>query len=204
MFILLLLFLTGSYSFNCTSYESLCSYNGLCINNGTECECYNHYITYNNVTEAQCNYEQKNTIVAFVLELVFGWIGPAGYFYIGQYFTASIMLSISFVCQLIFWYIIIAYEPDSYPIYIKNSCQKLWYLFCDKMYKVYDLVKCNNNGYVEYNQDSYKKTLTACLLLVIIIFVGILVPLWIYRLNLIISGNITDEYGANIIPLMDY
>ena len=66
-------------SFNCIGNES-CSYHGTCINS-TMCHCNNNYVTHNPTTNVQCNYNQKNRLVAFLLELfLFG--GGAGEWYL--------------------------------------------------------------------------------------------------------------------------
>lgn len=66
---------------NCT--EEACNYNGVCTNTGA-CYCFHGYITYNSDDGGSCNYKQKETFAAFLLEFFLGMEFGAGYWYIGQ------------------------------------------------------------------------------------------------------------------------
>jgi len=74
--------LLSTESGNCT--DSLCNYNGRCNDEKTECVCDKGYITFESSDGTQCNYQQKNTLTAFLLEFFLGAEAGAGYFYIGQ------------------------------------------------------------------------------------------------------------------------
>ena len=65
-------------NYNCTTNAD-CNYNGNCMNNH-QCKCNDGYITFD--SETQCNYKQKNTLTAFLLELFIGMYTGAGYFYL--------------------------------------------------------------------------------------------------------------------------
>lgn len=67
---------------NCT--DTYCNYNGNCNDAKTACICTNGYITFISTDGTECNYKQKNPILAFCLELFLGIPAGAGYFYIGQ------------------------------------------------------------------------------------------------------------------------
>lgn len=64
---------------NCTSAFQ-CNYNGIC-GEDHKCYCNNGYITYK--SDIGCNYKQKSTLIAFLLELFLGPFSGAGYFYLG-------------------------------------------------------------------------------------------------------------------------
>jgi hypothetical protein len=66
---------------NCT--EEYCSYRGRCDISQTKCICDDGYITFGK-TDKECNYKQKETLVAFLLEFFLGLESGAGYFYLGQ------------------------------------------------------------------------------------------------------------------------
>jgi hypothetical protein len=66
---------------SCT--DANCSYRGRCNDMQTYCICNDGYITFG-VTDKQCNYKQKETLIAFLLEFFLGVPGGAGYFYLGQ------------------------------------------------------------------------------------------------------------------------
>lgn len=58
-----------------------CSYRGTCRYDGKSCACDDGYTTSPN-NDQQCDYKQKNTLTAFLLELFLGMFG-GGYFYLG-------------------------------------------------------------------------------------------------------------------------
>jgi hypothetical protein len=92
-------------SANCTeAYD--CSYNGICTNEKT-CKCNDGYVTYPSNHVTGCNYKQKSTLVAFLLQFFLGFISGAGYFYLGQtelglgqlfLFWGGTILSLFFAC----------------------------------------------------------------------------------------------------------
>lgn len=62
-----------SDDFNCTD-KADCNYRGQCTETG-KCKCNDGYITFKPSKDIQCNYEQKNTVTAFCLQLFFGYVG---------------------------------------------------------------------------------------------------------------------------------
>lgn len=69
------------FSFNGNCTNALCNYHGICNDDKTECICDSGYITYKSNNGTQCNYKQKNTVVAFCLSLFLFPVG-AGEFYL--------------------------------------------------------------------------------------------------------------------------
>jgi hypothetical protein len=95
---------TTKSSLNCTSTFN-CNYNGICGENN-KCYCNDGYITFNSNTS--CNYKQKSTIIAFLLEFFFGFESGAGYFYLGLnalgiaqlvYFWGGVCIFINFLSK---------------------------------------------------------------------------------------------------------
>jgi len=70
----------SSKSSNCTDYSD-CNYNGVCTKEKT-CRCNDGYITFPEDNESGCNYKQKNTLTAFLLQFFLGGFSGAGYFYL--------------------------------------------------------------------------------------------------------------------------
>lgn len=64
--------------------DGYCSYHGRCNDEKTECICDKGYITFKSSDGKQCNYKQKSTLVAFLLEFFLGAEAGAGYLYLGQ------------------------------------------------------------------------------------------------------------------------
>lgn len=71
----------GSNVGNCTA--SMCNNHGTCDDTNTYCICESDYITFKSTDDTSCNYKQKNTLIAFLLEFFLGFAG-IGYFYIGR------------------------------------------------------------------------------------------------------------------------
>jgi len=82
--------------FNCTGSID-CNYKGHCNEEGTSCICNDGWTTYNTHHEALCNYEQKNQLTAFLLNLFFGKIFGAGYWYIERVDMALTQLFIYWI-----------------------------------------------------------------------------------------------------------
>lgn len=79
---------------NCTN--DFCNYHGICDDTDTHCVCNSGYITFESKDFTECNYQQKNTLIAFLLEFFLGY-AACGYFYLGQINLAVGQLIFNFV-----------------------------------------------------------------------------------------------------------
>ena len=88
--------LVTTQNFTCQDGASSpqCSYNGYCVisASGSTCVCDKDYTTFEAPENLQCNYHQKSTLTAFLLELFLGKISGAGYWYLGRYVLAIVQL----------------------------------------------------------------------------------------------------------------
>lgn len=83
----------------CYSDSYSCSNHGFCVNNETACQCDDYFLTTDISSDQHCNYEQRRITIAFLLALLFGYIG-AGRFYLSYYIQGLLkvtLLSCSFV-----------------------------------------------------------------------------------------------------------
>ena len=73
-------------SFNCTPgpESAECDYSGTCTTDGSSCICDSGHITFESDGSVQCNYKQKSSLAAFLLQFFLGVEGGAGYFYLGK------------------------------------------------------------------------------------------------------------------------
>jgi hypothetical protein len=65
---------------NCAD-DSDCNYRGVCTNTNV-CQCDDGYTTFPENHSTGCNYKQKSSLTALLLQLFF-WMFGAGYFYLG-------------------------------------------------------------------------------------------------------------------------
>jgi hypothetical protein len=74
---------TGAKNFTCVPGRDgeECSYHGVCKTDGESCVCDDGYTSTSSNNNVQCDYKQKNTLTAFLLELFLGFVG-GGYFYL--------------------------------------------------------------------------------------------------------------------------
>ena len=87
---------------NLMNKNETCSLNGECNSNGI-CVCYKKYTTYNAKKGIFCNYERKEQLKAFILEMIFGIFG-GGYFYLERYVMGIIQCVITILFIYLFFY----------------------------------------------------------------------------------------------------
>jgi hypothetical protein len=74
---------SGNFTCNPGKLTKECSYHGICQDNGKNCVCNDGYISSQPSSDnVQCDYKQKDTLIAFLLEFFLGEFG-GGYFYLG-------------------------------------------------------------------------------------------------------------------------
>jgi len=72
---------SGNFTCDAGKVAAECSYHGICRDDGKSCVCSDGYTTSQS-SSIQCDYKQKDTVAAFLLELFLGQFG-GGYFYLG-------------------------------------------------------------------------------------------------------------------------
>lgn len=83
---------------NCTNPMFDCNGQGYCL--GSNCVCNDYWATEpNNTIGQQCTYKRKQQLIAFLLQLFFGYVGAAS-FYIGNVSYGLGQMSLSVFCPL--------------------------------------------------------------------------------------------------------
>lgn len=89
----------GNFTCEPGKVAKVCSYHGICQDDGNSCVCNDGYTSSTSLSSGenlQCDYKQKDTLTAFLLELFLGEFG-AGYFYLGL-----IPLAVGRLCLFVF------------------------------------------------------------------------------------------------------
>ena len=114
-----------SNQFNCTVgvASPQCNYHGTCVADGKSCICNEGYVTFKS-DSIQCNYEQKDTVTAFLLAFFVGVEGGAGYFYLGN-------IGMGIGQLLLFW---IGMIPQCFSIFIIQGKYKEFFAIMSVCY----------------------------------------------------------------------
>jgi hypothetical protein len=214
----LFLFLINVHAYECQPYVTC--FHGHCVQdelNNTYCECAIGYgtSTAQKKYDIYCNSEQKNAITAFLLELIFPMFG-AGYMYIDQYDLAFGQIIYYLGILLLLCYIIgnISSEhthssdvsdsvraSTAHNVPLSQSITLLEVEHSDNDIEMTE-INTQNERSNKHNKEANNSNIfvmSEALIYIFIVswFIGGLVW-WIYSVNQLVHGDITDGNGVSL------